>query len=249
MADVILVVLDRPEAAAGLLAAAGCLARLTGSARVKALAADPALRPIAECWASEAGHAVQAALSLDVVDAAGRLTKAVEQRGRRADIVVVSQPLPDDSKQARETFRTALFQTERPVLVVPPAWGSAFGRRVAIAWRDDERAIKAVMPALRFLGHADAVHLMTGVRAGAAKPAIPPAVPSVLIEHGINADLHVLPIGAAPFGVTLLEAAQAVGADMLVMGAYAHGKLRDAILGGLTRHVLSHATLPAFMRH
>jgi nucleotide-binding universal stress UspA family protein len=246
MADVILVVLDRPEAAAGLLAAAGCLARLTGSARIKVLAADPELRPVAESCASEA---VQAALSLDVVDAAGRLTKAVEQRGRRADIVVVSKPLPDDSKQARETFRTALFQTERPVLVVPPAWGSAFGRRVAIAWRDDERAIKAVMPALRFLGHADAVHLMTGVRAGAAKPAIPPAVPSVLIEHGINADLHVLPIGAAPFGVTLLEAAQAVGADMLVMGAYAHGKLRDAILGGLTRHVLSHATLPAFMRH
>jgi nucleotide-binding universal stress UspA family protein len=246
MADVILVVLDRPEAAPGLLAAAGCLAALTGSARIKALAADPALRPAFETWTN---GPVQPGPAVEVVVAGGDLAEAVDLRGRRADIVVIAQPRPDDTKQTREAFRAALFQTERPILVVPPTRARSFGHRVVIAWRDDERAVKAVMPALRFLGRAEAVHLVTGVREGAEKYATAREVPKVFIEHGINAQLHVLPIGSAPFGQTLLGKAHELAADMLVMGAYAHSRLRDLILGGLTRHILSNADVPAFMRH
>jgi nucleotide-binding universal stress UspA family protein len=246
MADVILVVLDRPEAVPGLLAAAGCLAELMGSARVKALAATAGLRPAFE---TRTNGAAQPGDAIEVVVAGGDLAEAVDQRGRRADIVVIAQPRPDDAKPTREAFRAALFQTERPILVVPPTGPRPFGRRVVIAWRDDERAIKAVMPALRFLGRAEAVHLVTGVREGAEKPGVARQVPSVFIEHGINAKLHVMPIGSAPFGQTLLGKAHELAADMLVMGAYAHSRLRDLILGGLTRHILSNADLPAFMRH
>jgi len=71
----------------------------------------------------------------------------------------------------------------------------------------------------------------------------------VLLEHGIAAQLHVLRIGAEPFGETLLQAAHRLGADLLVMGAYAHSPLRELILGGVTRYMLEHADLPVFMRH
>jgi nucleotide-binding universal stress UspA family protein len=77
----------------------------------------------------------------------------------------------------------------------------------------------------------------------------PPTLPQILIDHGIRAELHVLPIGPGAFGQVLLENAHQLGADMLVMGAYAHSPLREALLGGVTRYMLAHADLPVLMRH
>jgi nucleotide-binding universal stress UspA family protein len=130
------------------------------------------------------------------------------------------------------------------VLLVPSGSTAPFGQNVAIAWRDDRRAAKAKIPAIRLLGRAGEVHLLAGVRQGAAAPAIP----AVLQDHGIDARLHVLPIGPAPFGKALLEKLHEVGADMLVMGAYAHHPLREMILGGVTRYMLDHADVPVLMR-
>jgi nucleotide-binding universal stress UspA family protein len=59
----------------------------------------------------------------------------------------------------------------------------------------------------------------------------------------------VLPIGSEPFGQTLLTRAHQLGADMLVMGAFAHSPLRELILGGVTRYIIEHADLPVLMRH
>jgi nucleotide-binding universal stress UspA family protein len=101
------------------------------------------------------------------------------------------------------------------------------------------------VPALRLLGHTEEVLLLAGVRAGSASPTIP----SVLIEHGLPASLHVLAIDSSPFGDLLLGRARDLGADMLIMGAYAHSPLREMLLGGVTRHVLAHAGLPVLMRH
>jgi nucleotide-binding universal stress UspA family protein len=74
-------------------------------------------------------------------------------------------------------------------------------------------------------------------------------MPRVLLEHGISAQLHVLPIGSEPFGRTLLDAVHRLPADLLVMGAYAHSPLRELILGGVTQYMLDHADLPVLMRH
>jgi nucleotide-binding universal stress UspA family protein len=102
-----------------------------------------------------------------------------------------------------------------------------------------------VLPALRCLGGAERVHVLAGVRQGAAEPALP----QILIDHGLDAELHLLPIGPGPFGRALLDKAHELGADMLVMGAYAHSPLREALLGGVTRYMLAHADLPLLMRH
>ena len=67
------------------------------------------------------------------------------------------------------------------------------------------------------------------------------AMPAILSEHGVNAELHVLPIGSGAFGATLLIKAHELGADMLMMGAYVHSPLRQLLFGGVTRYMLSHA--------
>ncbi|WP_135465620.1 universal stress protein [Crenalkalicoccus roseus] len=274
MPNVILVVLWRPEAADTLLRAGERLAELSGGGAVGALAVQPPptfeiymadgnipeevlarmradgreriarLRAAFERWAAEARAAPFPAhwafLEANPLD-------PVRDRGSRADFVVISRPSAGHGWAERQAFETALFRTERPLLVVPPDHPAAatFGRRVGIAWRDDGRAAKAVLPALRCLAGAERVALLCGVRGGAA----PPAVPAILREHEVQVEQHVLPIGPGPFGQALLAAAHAFGADLLVMGAYAHSPLREMILGGVTRWMLAHADLPLLMRH
>jgi nucleotide-binding universal stress UspA family protein len=273
MADVILAVLGRRETAHAVLDAAQCLAALIGRASIIVLAIDApppgnplaaealmaevgdveasrkrdrervaSLRTTYDAWASGAR---QAGITVQWNEAEGAESVIVEERGRRSDFVVIARPSEEDDAAARHAFQAALFHTERPVLVVPDVKSARFGRGVAIAWRDDSRSAKAVIPALRILGGTEQVHLLAGVPEGAAAP----AVPAVLQDHGISASLHVLPIGKQPFGKTLLEKSHELGADLLVMGAYAHRPLREMIFGGVTRYVLDHADMPVLMRY
>jgi nucleotide-binding universal stress UspA family protein len=269
MADVVLVVLRRPELATTLLHAARRVATLMGGARLNVLAVREQYRVSAlgaEALIAEARsmedhdrrerlrvstlHASFAAWARETgsdahwSEAEGSAPAIIGERGSRADLVVAGQP-PEDDRMARQAFSAALFGTDRPVLMVPPGSGADFGRRIAIAWRDEKRTVSAVIPALRWLSGAEHVHVLCGVREGA-----PAAVmPRVLLEHGIAAELHTLRIVAAPFGETLLEAAHHVTADLLVMGAYAHSPLRELVFGGVTRSMIDHANLPVLMRH
>lgn len=174
----------------------------------------------------------------------GSAPHIIGERGSRADLVVAGQPSQDD-RLARQAFSAALFGTDRPVLLVPAGSSAAFGRRVAIAWRDEKRAAKAVIPALRCLAGVDQVYVLMGVRNRVPAPSTPP----ILVQHGISAEVHVLPIGSEPFGQILLDAVHKLSADLLGMGAYAHSPLRELILGGVTRYMLDHADLPVLMRH
>jgi len=217
-----------------LLAAARRLGTLNGQGRVRMLALTPqAAAPVPEGTS-------------EILPTGADVAAAVEARGSRADFIVIARPTPQDDEATREAFRAALFHTGRPLLMVPPDGpADRFGVRVAVAWRDEAQTLKALVPALRQLGGVQEVHLLTGVRAGVPAPAIP----SVIVEHGAPAGLHVLAIGPGPFGAMLLDRARELGADMLIMGAYAHRPLSEMLLGRVTRHVLAHADLPVLLRY
>jgi nucleotide-binding universal stress UspA family protein len=272
MTEVILVVLRRPEAAAGLLTAATQLAALAPVAMVNVLAVRQTIVPSAlgaealmfeadDFTTKEEAEAARmstlqaaytawrdgtgaAGLAAHWAEAEGSPGAVIGELGSRADLVVCARPTESD-RLVRQDFSAALFGTDRPVLVLPPVETAPIGRRVAIAWRDEKRAMRAVIPALRWLAQAEETHLLIGLRGEAEPPPLPP----IFVEHGIRPQLHVLRIGAGPFGRTLLDQAHALGADLLVMGAYAHSPLRELILGGVTRYMLQHADLPILMRH
>ncbi|MBN9559211.1 MAG: universal stress protein [Alphaproteobacteria bacterium] len=275
MPSVILAVLDHPPAADRLLAAATCLADLIGGARINALLVRTppeatilpgdevlTLRREAEIRAIGASRAAAVKAVFDAwavttplggtarwVDVEGLVEDVVKDWGRRADWIVVERPAHHDYGTTWHGIRAALFTTDRPVLVVPSTLRGPFGRRVAIAWRDDRRndehTTKAVLAALRCLTRAAQVHLLAGLREGAGAPVIP----AILSEHDLPVELHVLPIGTGAFGAALLAEAHRLGADMLVIGAYVHHPLHGWLLGGVTRYVLAHADLPVLMRH
>ena len=271
MSDVILAVLGRPETASHVLKAAEQLCALAGQATLIALAIDAPqhLDPlVAEALIAEAQIADElrereqtrlAALAsaFDAWAAApppgisaqwrkvfGTADDIVEEAGRRADFIVIAQPTAQDDPQTRAGFRAALLRSWRPVLVVPSGAPASFGRIVAVAWREDGRASKALIPALRLLSGAAEFHVLQGIRGG--PQALP--VPAAVSDHGIAARMHVLAIQGV-FGQVLLDKAHALGADLLVMGAYAHTPLREMIFGGVTRFMLDHADLPVLMRH
>jgi nucleotide-binding universal stress UspA family protein len=269
VAGVILTVLDQPTAADALLAATHCLAELCEAKRINALlvrtppeallalseevltaqreaalrdmeaARAKAVRAVFDAWAA----ALPPGLRTDWIDIDGISELIVEERGRRADWIVIERPY--DYGTSWQALRAAMFATDRPVLLVPPNCTAEFGRRVAIAWRDDERATKAVLAAIRCLTRCERGYALAGMRDGTPQP----QVPAILLKHGITAELHVLKIREVPFGAALLRKAHELGADMLIMGAYQHSPLRELLLGGVTRHVMSHADLPVLLRH
>ena len=272
MSAVILAVLDHPAAADAVLVAARRFAELSGAGRITALlvrappeagiaqseeiltaqretelrAAEAqradAVRTVFDAWLP---GAEQTGIAAEWIDIDGIAEHIVEERGARADFLVVEQPARHDYGTSWHALRAALFATDRPVLVVPATATADFGRRVAIAWRDDERATKAVLAGLRCLTRAEVVFVLTGLR-GAAKA---PQMPAILTEHDVKAEMHTLPIGPGAFGAALLSKAHELGADMLMMGAYEHHPLRELLLGGVTRYMLDHADIPLLMRH
>ena len=271
MDSMILTLLERPEAAAGLLAAAGRLAALMGGAGIRVLAVRlpptatilpseevltaeqearlrdgertraARLRAIFEDWASRSspGDAWE-----DWEEVEGLAADLLRERGRRADALVLERPA-DRGLLARREVHTALTDTGRPVLVVPPGLHAGFGRRIGIAWRDDPCATRAVLSALRLRLAPERIFVLSGQREGTPRPEIP----AILRERGVEAELHVLSLGAGVFGEALLARAHQLGADMLIMGAYQHSPLREFFLGGVTRFMLRHADLPVLMRH
>ena len=272
MSGVILALLEHPEVALHTLTAARSLADLMGSARINVLTVrvppESTIMPTEEILTRRQAeilrgreHDRMAALhaafdawlpgarapgiSIEWTDVEGMADALIGEWGRRSDLIVLNRLATREPVSDRLVMQSALFDTDRPVFVVPPKGVWTIGRCVAIAWRDDKRVIRSVLAALRLLSNASAVHVLVGLHAGSPEP----RMPEILSEHGIAATLHVLPIGTGVFGETLLTRAHELGADMLVMGAYTHSPWRELILGGVTRHVLAHADLPVFMRH
>jgi nucleotide-binding universal stress UspA family protein len=269
MTGVVLAILDWPEAAPVLLRAAARLADLLGGAAVHALIIRTP--PYATIVPSEEiltkqhedrirAHEQARATALTEIfrdwmrctdrdahlsDVEGVATEAVAARGSAADFLVIGQPVRRQYGTGRQAIHAALFETDRPVLVVPPVAGDGFGRRVALAWRDDNRTIRAVLAAMRCFTQLAHLFVLAGQRRG--EP--PPHLPDILVEHSVVAELYILPVGPRRFAETLLQAAHACGADMLVVGAFVHDPVHRLILGGITRYMLAHADLPLLMRH
>jgi nucleotide-binding universal stress UspA family protein len=272
MSSVILAVLEHQAAAPQTLGAARNVASLMGSARINVLAVrtppettilaaeevlterqmakirdreNQRVRALQASFAAWESSARETGMAAEWIDIEGLADALIGEWGRRSDVIVIERPCRHDGVPDRLAMHAALFDTDRPVLVVPHGGPENFGNRVAIAWRNDKRTRRAVLAALRLLRPGAELHVLAGMRDGAPVP----EVPDMIVEHGIAAELHVLPIGAGVFGEMLLKTAHSVGADMLVMGAYTHSAWRDLILGGVTQHMLAHADLPVLMRH
>jgi len=140
-----------------------------------------------------------------------------------------------------------------PCLVVPPgAPDPSTFNCIALAWNGSQEALRAIHSARPLLARAKRVVLLAGRRRDPLSEIgwRPPFdILSYLRRHGIVPEQREISADENGAGAALLDAAAALHADLLVMGAYGRNRFSEWIFGGATRHVLGHAGIPVFMRH
>lgn len=169
-----------------------------------------------------------------------------------ADLLVVGVDQKSDfsNSSRRVNVDDLVMHTGRPILVVPLAVRT-FGFRCAmVAWKDSREARRALMDALPFLRQMDRVVVAAVVEAaqqGVAQTSLNKIV-AWLGRHGIAATSRLV-LASGNDGERLLDLAEDVGAELIVAGAYGHSRLREWILGGVTRDLLHQSKCCLFLSH
>ncbi|NML31880.1 universal stress protein [Paraburkholderia antibiotica] len=186
----------------------------------------------------------------------GYANDVVPPYARLADLIVLGQTDPNDAEAfvAEQFVEHLVLSAGRPVLLVPSAGSFAPpGQHVLVAWDGSREATRAIHDALPFLAHASKVTLLAVHSPSDAAPRERIAgadIAPTLARHGIRLDVRESSVGHdTPVGDVLLSQATDLGCDLIVMGAYAHSRLREIVLGGATRTLLQSMTVPVLMAH
>ena len=173
---------------------------------------------------------------------------------RYADLVVTGQVDPENPPRggfARLPEELALA-SGRPVLFVPYAGSfETIGKRVLVAWNRMRESTRAVNDAIPLLAKAEKVTVLSinPVRGEDAGDLPGADIALHLARHGVKAEASYTVAEDIDAGSVLLSRAADIGADLIVMGCYGHSRTRELILGGATREVLHHMTVPVLMSH
>lgn len=213
-----------------------------------------ASRQAAEAVARFEAQAAHLGLAHEPLTLPVRLAEAAvafARMARRYDLVVVPQAMPSGSGVEELTIEAALFQSGRPLLMVPYIQTKPLALdRVAIAWDGGEQAARAIHDAMPLLRKAKQVQVVTISTQRAPTDEMPSAdIARHLARHGLNVEAKRLVSGELDVASTLLSHFVDDSIDLVVMGGYGHSRIREFILGGATRGMLASATIPAFMAH
>lgn len=185
-------------------------------------------------------------------DVDGQVETMVALSARYADITIVGQAEGGEEGE-RPLADAIVLDVGRPVLVVPNSGTfTSVGKRVVVAWNGSREATRAVHDALPLLIGADVVHVIAINPSGgmAGHGDIPGAdICLHLCRHGVNAVCEHIQSEDLNVGQVMLNRAADESADLIVMGAYGRSRLRELVLGGATRHLLQHMTVPVLMAH
>jgi nucleotide-binding universal stress UspA family protein len=170
---------------------------------------------------------------------------------RRFDLSVVAQADPDRAGGQDLVIEAALFQSGRPVIVVPYIQRTGLTLdRVLIGWDGSRTAARAIGDAMPLLARAKAVDIVIVATERAKSDEITgAAVARHLARHGLSVDVKRIVAGDTDVANTLLSHAADTSTDFMVMGGYGHSRLREWVLGGATRGILESMTVPVLMSH
>jgi nucleotide-binding universal stress UspA family protein len=168
---------------------------------------------------------------------------------RLSDICVLAAPAPEPSRQ-REYLIDLLFGAAAPLLLVPPGWRErTHVAKPIVAWDGGRMAARAVRDALPLLAEAEVVEVASVRGEKGVEDSFGADLAEYLAGHCRTLSRRILPQHVDGAAAALAEHARLSGADLLVMGAYGHSRLREFILGGATRDMLAQIAIPTLMSH
>ncbi len=184
----------------------------------------------------------------------GDTASLVALHGRYADLVVVGQPQPAGvAPMAELVLGETLFGSGRPLLVVPYAGRfEQLGQEVLVGWNASAQASRALHDALPLLRASARTTILTvnprrGPDGHGAEPGAD--ISRHLARHGLRVVAEQVVAPEITEADTLLNRAAELGADLLVLGGYGHSRLRELVLGGVTRRLLREMTVPVLLAH
>lgn len=176
------------------------------------------------------------------------------QQCRFADLAIIAQVVANESCGVEPSFAEyVVMEAGRPVLLVPR--GKAFetiADKVLIGWngaREAARACFDVLPLLPENADVSIVWVDPQKQRSLAGNVPGAELAATFARHNINVTAEPMPTADADAGRALLARVEDVGADLLVMGAYGHSRVREFVFGGATEHVLNNTTVPVLMSH
>jgi nucleotide-binding universal stress UspA family protein len=177
----------------------------------------------------------------------GRQNAVVGMSGRVYDLILVEQP-EKLASIAEATLEDALFESGRPVMMVPKAAGPSLGDTIAIAWNGSTETALTVALAMPFLQQAR--HVVVVAVGPQHMPEPGPTgeeLARALEGHGFDVSLRTAFGRQKPQGESFLKEAMAAGADLMLKGAYTQSRIRQMIFGGATRHLIMESKIPVIM--
>jgi nucleotide-binding universal stress UspA family protein len=175
-------------------------------------------------------------------------SEIVGSRSRVFDITVVARPSRGSNIAAMSILEAALFEGGRPILIAPPQAPSRLMDHIVIAWNGSTETARTVAFSMPFLVRTSQVTVIAINGFGVPGPTAAD-VALQLQRNGIAAEHKDCAAVGRNAGRSFLEEAAALGADMLIKGAYTQSRVRQMIFGGATDHILSNAELPVLMSH
>jgi nucleotide-binding universal stress UspA family protein len=187
------------------------------------------------------------------IDSGGSVQRTVARYARLFDITVLGmhESNLDANLSHIEIYPDRVtYDSGRPVIIFPANFtGSVFGGRAVVAWDGGRAAARALADAMQFLEAESEVEIVSVGRSPleGSLPGID--VAQILQRHDVNVTLTELPKSKQSIADTLVEHCDKTGANLLVMGAYEHSPLREAVIGGVTHDIALRAKIPVLMSH
>ncbi len=198
--------------------------------------------------------ATRAGVAAEPIMLSASFAGAGEQFGliaRRFDLAIVGQAEPDKGAVEQLVTESALFESGRPVIIVPYIQKAPLKLdRVMVCWDGSRAATRAIGDAMPLLERSGAVEVVIVTNERGKQDEISGAdMGQHLARHGLKVDVKRMAGGKIDVADALLSHAADSSADFMVMGGYGHSRLREFVLGGATRTILSSMTIPVLMSH
>jgi nucleotide-binding universal stress UspA family protein len=170
---------------------------------------------------------------------------------RRFDLAIVGQAQPEMSTMEQIIGETTLFESGRPMIMVPYIQKAPFKTdNVIICWDGSRTAARATADAIPILGKSSRIEIVSVTSERGKEDEIEGAdIGQHLARHGLKVDVHRISRGNIDVADALLSHAADSAADLMVMGGYGHSRLREFVLGGVTRSIFQSMTLPVLLSH
>jgi nucleotide-binding universal stress UspA family protein len=196
----------------------------------------------------------QAGISAEPLTTSASLAGAGDRfarMARRFDLAIVGQAQPEISSMEQIIGETTLFESGRPMIMVPYIQKAPFKTdNVMICWDGSRTAARAVADAIPVIRDSGRVEIVIVTNERGKEDEIEGAdIGQHLARHGLKVDVHRISGGNIDVADALLSHAADSGADLMVMGGYGHSRLREFVLGGVTRSIFESMTVPVLMSH